>query len=261
MTRWTTKAKGGADAAVAAGRARLDEQRMTARYGLVLILLLLSFLFLGISPAGRFGPLITLVIESVTLLMVLSAAGTRRRVMVCAIVASGLAICTGIVHTVHDSPVDLTFTSTMSALLVLVAPGVLARSVIRRRILDFQAVLAAIALYVMIGLFFCFVFSVIQAANAHHVFFAQGPNATSSDFLYFSFTVLTTVGFGDLTAAGGVGRTFSVFEAMLGQLYLVTVVALLVSNLGPAAARRRQLQGAGTAASPTDGAAADHEGG
>jgi hypothetical protein len=44
---------------------------------------------------------------------------------------------------------------------------------------------------------------------------------------------MTTVGYGDLTAASAPGRTLSVAEAMLGQLYLVTVVAVLVSNLKP----------------------------
>lgn len=261
MTRLTKKTQREVDAAAAAGEATMHELETTARYGLVLALLLITFLFLGISPSGRFGPLITLVIESVTLLMVLSLAGTRRLVMVGAIAASVLAITTGIVHTVHDSPADLTFTSTMSAFLVLVAPVVLARSVIRRRILDIQAVLAAVALYVMIGLFFSYVYAVIQGSSAHHVFFAQGPNATSSDFTYFSFTVLTTVGFGDLTAASGLGRTSSVFEAMVGQLYLVTVVALLVSNLGPAAALRRQRRTAANSISSEDAPVAAHEGG
>jgi hypothetical protein len=107
MARWTKKAEGKVDAAAAASEETLHELHTTARYGLVLILLLITFVFLGISPSGRFGPLITLVIESVTLLVVLSMAGTRRVVMVCAIIASGFAITTGIAHTVHDSPADL----------------------------------------------------------------------------------------------------------------------------------------------------------
>ena len=50
--------------------------------------------------------------------------------------------------------------------------------------------------------------------------------------VYFSFVTLTTVGYGDLTASNSVGRAFAVQEALFGQIYLVTVVALLVSNLG-----------------------------
>ena len=52
------------------------------------------------------------------------------------------------------------------------------------------------------------------------------------DFLYFSFVTMTTVGYGDLTAAGDLGRMLAVTEALIGQLYLVTVVALVIGNIG-----------------------------
>jgi len=53
-----------------------------------------------------------------------------------------------------------------------------------------------------------------------------------ADFLYYSFVTLTTVGYGDVTAATNLGRMLSVIEALVGQLYLVIVVALIVSNIG-----------------------------
>jgi hypothetical protein len=52
-------------------------------------------------------------------------------------------------------------------------------------------------------------------------------------YLYFSFTTLTTVGFGDLTAGSDAGRMLAVMEALLGQLYLVTVVAFIVATRRP----------------------------
>ncbi len=52
------------------------------------------------------------------------------------------------------------------------------------------------------------------------------------DSLYFSFTTLTTLGYGDLTPAGDVGRMLAITEALIGQVYLVTIVALIVTNLG-----------------------------
>ena len=48
---------------------------------------------------------------------------------------------------------------------------------------------------------------------------------------------LTTTGYGDLTAAGNIGRSVSILEAMLGQLYLVTVVAVVIGRLGRRSAR------------------------
>jgi Ion channel len=53
-----------------------------------------------------------------------------------------------------------------------------------------------------------------------------------SETRFENFTTLTTVGYGDLTARTGLGHTLSVSEGLLGQIYLVTVVSLIVTNLG-----------------------------
>ena len=62
-------------------------------------------------------------------------------------------------------------------------------------------------------------------------FFAQTADATLPNFLYFSFITQTTVGYGDFSAATDLGRTLAVLDALLGQLYLVTVLALLVGRM------------------------------
>ena len=58
-----------------------------------------------------------------------------------------------------------------------------------------------------------------------------GTDATQNARVYFSFTALTTTGFGDYTAATRAGRALAVLEMLVGQLYLVTVIATLVGNL------------------------------
>jgi Ion channel len=59
----------------------------------------------------------------------------------------------------------------------------------------------------------------------------------SSDYVFFSYTTLTTTGYGNLIPAGTVGESFAVFEMLVGQIFLVTLVAGLVSLWRPAAAR------------------------
>jgi hypothetical protein len=66
-------------------------------------------------------------------------------------------------------------------------------------------------------------------------YFADGTDGTESQRAYYSLTVLTTTGFGDFTAAQPLGRALAVLEMLVGQLYLVTVIGLLVGNF---AARR-----------------------
>ena len=51
-------------------------------------------------------------------------------------------------------------------------------------------------------------------------------------YLYFSYLTLTTVGYGDRTAGTGPGQVVLVAEALVGQLYLVTI-AVVVGNIGP----------------------------
>jgi uncharacterized membrane protein YeaQ/YmgE (transglycosylase-associated protein family) len=92
-----------------------------------------------------------------------------------------------------------------------------------------------LAIYLLAGMFFSFIYGVIGAADADALF-AQLSTSNRQDQLYFSFVTLCTVGYGDLTPAGGVPRAFAVTEMLVGQIYLVTIVSLIVSNLG---ARRR----------------------
>ena len=68
------------------------------------------------------------------------------------------------------------------------------------------------------------------------------PHPHGSDFLFFSYTTLTTTGYGDLVPAGQPGQMVSGLEMMLGQIFLVTLVAGLVSLWRPGEALRRHRQ-------------------
>jgi voltage-gated potassium channel len=63
-------------------------------------------------------------------------------------------------------------------------------------------------------------------------FFTQPPPHAQSEYLYFSFVTLTTLGFGDLSPHVGLPQALTVFEALLGQVFLVTMVARLVTLWG-----------------------------
>ena len=109
-------------------------------------------------------------------------------------------------------------------------PVVIARSLWRRQIVDVHTVLGAICIYVLLGTMFAFLYAAINGFG-NSPFFVQTTRPTTANFLYFSFVTQTTVGYGDFTASGGLGRTLAVLEALTGQLYLVTVITLLVSRL------------------------------
>ena len=83
----------------------------------------------------------------------------------------------------------------------------------------------------LFGMLFMFLYGVL-AALGDAPFFAQGTDGTRPLRLYFSFVTLATLGYGDYTPAGNLGHALAVLEALIGQLYLVTVVAVVVTRLG-----------------------------
>ena len=109
---------------------------------------------------------------------------------------------------------------------VVVAMGAVAQNEVNSR-----SVAGAICVYLLFGMLFMFLFSVL-AVLGHGPFFAQGSDGTRALRLYFSFVTLATLGYGDYTPASNLGHALAVLEALLGQLYLVTVVAVVVTRLG-----------------------------
>jgi len=118
---------------------------------------------------------------------------------------------------------------------------VIGRRIIRHPVIDINTLAGAASIYLLLGLVFALTYSFVGGALAEfwHIgrtpaqaFLASARPVRPSDFLYFSFITLTTVGYGDVTPATEFGRMLAVCEALLGQLYLVTVVAVLVSNMG-----------------------------
>ena len=96
---------------------------------------------------------------------------------------------------------------------------------------DLEVVLGALCAYLFIGAYFAFLYDVM-ANLSKSPFFAQPGADGKLNYLYFSFITLTTTGYGDISPAFGPGRMIAVTEAVIGQLYLVSVVAIVVSAFG-----------------------------
>ena len=118
-----------------------------------------------------------------------------------------------------------------TAVVTIATAVVIARGVLDQGEVNRQSVRGAIAIYILLGLVFAFLDGAL-AAGGSGPFFAQGTDGTRSLRVYFSYVTLATLGYGDYTAAGTLGRAFAIVEALIGQLYLVTVIALIVGKLG-----------------------------
>ena len=102
---------------------------------------------------------------------------------------------------------------------------------LRHRVVTTQTILGALSAYLLLGFFFAAMFTA-TAKLGNAPFFTNGETPDTDSIQYFAFITLTTTGYGDLTPASQPGRSFAVLDALAGQIFLVTLVARLVSVFG-----------------------------
>jgi hypothetical protein len=224
----------------AASRRTREARLGRHRYGLVLAFAVSSLVFALVAPDGPGARAVAFLLAGATLAVGVVTSEAPRRTRHALAVALIVLVVLGAILDAVGSPgpaLMLSATTLLTAATIGVIAGGLVRLVLARGVVV-QAVLGALAVYLLLGLTFAALVGAL-AAVIDAPYFAEPVKAGVSDRAYFSFTVLTTTGFGDLTPAVGVGRLLAVLEMLIGQLYLVTVIALLVGNLG----RRHRVNG------------------
>jgi Ion channel len=222
-------------ARVGTGR-RVDQHR----YGVLLSTLMLSLAVQGIAPRGALQQLVVTALAGTSAALAVRAAGLGPRTVRLAAALALAVLALSLVRAIFGGIGDGAALA-MNAAVVSLGPPAVAVGIIKdlraTGQVQLSAVLGVLSLYLLLGMLFAFMYGAVDRLGGDP-FFAGGEEATSSHCLYFSFTTLTTVGYGDFVARSDLGHTLSVFEALLGQIYLVTIVSLIVSNLGrPARAR------------------------
>ena len=211
------------------------------RFGLLLGAILTAFAIQGVASPEKWEEVLVAALLGVTLLLALWTADARPRIIRGAVVIVALVILASVVEAANGN-VDGRAVRIANALLVTLAPPAIIIGVVRslraRQTVTIEAVFGVLCVYILLGMFFAFLYGAIDNLDGE-AFFAAGAKGTVSNCLYYSFTTLTTVGYGDLTSSSNLGHTLSVSEALVGQIYLVTVVSLIVANLGRGRPRTR----------------------
>jgi hypothetical protein len=202
------------------------------RYGAVFALTLALLVFVILAEPADWSRAVALLLESTAL--VVAVATSRARLQVRRARAAATATAGGLaVAAVATGLVPLWATFLASGILAVAIPLSLMRGLVRlvgEKGATLQAVAGALTVYVLIGLVFAWVIGFVVHVDAAP-YFAGGTDATEGERVYYSLAVLTTTGFGDLTAAEPLGRALAVVEMLVGQLYLVTVIGVLVGSL------------------------------
>ncbi len=157
------------------------------------------------SPASS-----SLVVFAATTWFALRAAQVQRRLLRLALALIPLMVLVAIILVIFGDDETATVTARLVIiLLVVVAPVAILRRLVQHPVISANTFYGAVCVYLLIAMFFATTFGLIAVVSGEP-FFAQlqsSPDpATQIDYLYFSFVTLTTVGYGDLTAAADLGR-------------------------------------------------------
>ena len=200
-------------------------------YGITLLLTILTILSLA-GAGERTGGLVAVILTGATLLFALRTSGSSPRVLhiaqvmvVVAVAGSALALVLG------DGSWAIGAQIAIGLAIAAIVPFVILTRIARSEAITFRLVVGGLVVYLLIGLCYMYVFSLITLISGQQ-FFHQTAAPTTETFLYFSYTTLSTVGYGDYSAAMPLGQMIAISEALFGQLYLVSIVAVLVANIG-----------------------------
>jgi hypothetical protein len=205
------------------------------RYGLALVLILIAMIYIMAAPDEGGWRNVALLLEGLALFAALRAAQPGMRL---GLIFGGIIMTTMLMTIVLNFAEDgsgAIYVRWASLILVSIATPAIALGIVlqvkEKRAITIHTMLGVLCIFLLIGLVFGSAFALIEAAGGQP-FFREGQGAeTLSNYLYFSLTTITTAGLGDFSAAAPLGRSLTAAEALIGQIYLVTVVAVIVANL------------------------------
>ena len=210
-------------------------QDRTREPGLTALLIIEVSLIFIVMPLTGMGVLPQLVVPMMFVLLVVSIlVVTSRSYYVSALVAVAVILSPAGAFIRADHPSLLTeLLNAGGRLLALAALSwVIARAVFASGRVSVHRVQGAVVLYLNFALFFFVLYRLVDALIAHAFTGLPPPgteNGTGAALLYFSFTTLTTAGFGDITPVHPLARNLANLESVIGQLYPATLLARLVS--------------------------------
>ena len=198
------------------------------RYGLVLLLILGAYLLTGFDPSLLIQ-IVSVVLWMTLLLVTLWAPGVPRPVRVVGLVAIGITGVMGLVLAAMDGTGPDGWASILLGIAQIAAILAILSRIVRHEEVTLQTVMGGIAAYALIAFAMAAIYNGADLLSSQT--FLNGVVARG-DYTYFSFVTLTTVGYGDITAASDLAKRLVVIEAFVGQVFIIVFVARLVSLWG-----------------------------
>ncbi|RKZ13425.1 hypothetical protein DRQ32_01625 [bacterium] len=153
----------------------------------------------------------------------ITARSQRERVV---LVAGGLIL---LVAPLLDLPPGIAYVAAILVVLLLIyIPIRLSTFVLEQQVVDRNSIFGALCAYLFLGMSWALIYAMLVELNPASIAVPEGTERNFTTWLYFSFTTLSTLGYGDITPRSSPARMMAILEALIGQIYLVVVVARLV---------------------------------
>jgi len=208
---------------------RADIVRAVDSYASLLVLLLANFFVIELVTDARWGAVASILLAVAALIVAISDPDAGEGLKPWHWVAIGLCVALApiVLFVTSSSLLGVAYLVPVGLLVSATLPVTLSRIALHEPVTS-ETILGALCAYILFGLLFAFVYLALGELRDAPFFAQPGPHE-ESEYLYFSFVALTTLGFGDLSPAVGLPQALTVLEALLGSVFLVTLVARLVT--------------------------------
>jgi Ion channel len=214
-------------------------ERVRDAFGLVLASVMLTYVLASLVANKGWGAVVLCIATSATSLIALTSAHARPRLFRTALYLSGVTVLLAAIGAAAGDKLWLNVATVVQVALLTVAMAAVLQRVVTSERVGSRTILGALSVYAVLGILFTFVYGFVERVQGG-AFFEGHPHPAGGDFLFFSYTTLTTTGYGNLVPGGQPGRMISGLEMMIGQIFLVTLVAGLVSLWRPGEGIKRR---------------------
>jgi hypothetical protein len=207
-------------------------ERARDAFGLVLVLVFVTYVLASLLEDSGWPGAILALATSVTSVVSLASARSPTWVVRGATLVAAISLLLALIAAGAGGSAWLSAAVILQIGLLGAATVAVLVRVVGATEVGSRTILGAISVYAVLGLLFGFVYDTVERIQSGPFFEAE-PHPHGHDFLFFSYTTLTTTGYGDLVPGGQPGRMIAGIEMMVGQIFLVTLVAGLVSLWRP----------------------------
>jgi len=200
--------------------------------GVLVLLLFTLFVIPIIKDPGLRRTIFSAMLTVIFLMGVLAMEKYKRFIFWMAVIA----LITEWISFVLQIPLLVTLSQTTNILFFMLIVARFIAQIARRKEVDAKVIIESINGYLLLGLAYGIIVSVIHrnVPNAFKFPEGIGPDLTSitylNDYIYYTFVTFTTLGYGDITPLAPISKSLSLLISISGQFYIAIIIAMLVGK-------------------------------